>query len=102
MIFFLLSGACNSMLYIYNLLKKNYDIKDLLKLLKARKNLLCKYNSDDECSKIFYNFFPGTCSIIAPYYIPNIKKNRKSNNNLQCKDIVRPTACLLLFRRITN
>lgn len=41
---------------IYDLLKKNYDIKDLLKLLKARKTLLCTYNSDDEFSKTFNNF----------------------------------------------
>ena len=41
---------------IYNLLKKNYDIKDLLKLLKARKNVLCKYKNSEEFGIIFNNF----------------------------------------------
>ena len=49
---------------IYNLLKKNYDIKDLLKLLKSRKNLLCKYKSNQEFDKIF-NSFSNKCDKIS-------------------------------------
>ena len=41
---------------IYNMLKKKYDIKDLLKLLRARKQLIAKYQSDtSNVGKIFSN-----------------------------------------------
>ena len=41
---------------IYNMLKKKYDIKDLLKLLRARKLLIAKYQDDNSnTGKIFTN-----------------------------------------------
>jgi len=50
---------------IYNLLKKNYEIKDLLKLFKARKVLMANYQNDSSEIGLFFKSISDKCDKVS-------------------------------------
>ena len=50
---------------IYNLLKKKYESKDLFKLLKARKNMMFKYQNDNSDEAEFFNNASHRCDKVS-------------------------------------